>query len=115
MVAVLDESGRRIYNHHSYQPILGHPAELAGSNSFTEIHPADRDRIQRVFQPTLATGQGQRLEYRFLLPDGSVRHIESLGNAIRDSAGRACLMVVVSRDITARKLACGRSAARGVK
>lgn len=105
MVAVLDASGRRIYNNHSYQPILGDPAELAGSNSFAEIHPEDRERIERVFQRTLATGEGQRAEFRFLLPDGSVRHIESLGNAIRDAAGRACQVVVVSRDITARKLA----------
>ena len=105
MVAVLDETGRRIYNNHSYQPILGHPAELAGSDSFAEIHPEDRERIQRVFQRALATGESQRSEYRFLLHDGSVRHIESLGNALRNDAGQASQVVVVSRDITARKLA----------
>jgi PAS domain S-box-containing protein len=105
MVAVLDENGHRIYNNHSYQPILGDPAELAGSNSFSEIHPDDRERIERVFRQALASGEAQRSEFRFLLPDGSVRHIESLGNAIRDASGQASQVVVVSRDITARKLA----------
>jgi PAS domain S-box-containing protein len=105
MVAVLDENGRRIYNNHSYQPLLGNPAELAGSNSFSEIHPDDRDRIERTFRQALASGEAQRSEFRFLLADGSVRHIESLGNALRDASGQASQVVVVSRDITERKLA----------
>ena len=105
MVAVLDANGRRIYNNHSYQPILGHPAELAGSDSFAEIHPEDRTRIETVFRRTLTTAEAQLAEFRFLLPDGSVRHIESLGNAVRDAAGSASQVVVVSRDITERKLA----------
>jgi len=42
---------------------------LVGTDSFEEIHPDDRERIRRVFRETVATGAGQRTEYRFLLND----------------------------------------------
>jgi PAS domain S-box-containing protein len=105
LIAVIDRSGRRLYNSPSYRHSLGTHAGLEGTLSFEEIHPDDKERIRRVFQQTLATGVGQRAEYRLQLPDGSVRHIESQGSVIRDEAGEPCKVVVVSRDITERKRA----------
>jgi PAS domain S-box-containing protein len=105
LIAVIDKNGRRIYNSPSYERVLGSIQNIRGSNSFAEIHPEDRDRIQRIFQETLATGIGQRAEYRFLLPDGTVRFVESQGSVIRDAAGIPAQVVVVSRDITERKRA----------
>jgi PAS domain S-box-containing protein len=103
LIAVVDNEGRRVYNSPSYRPILGEPAQLAGTNSFDEIHPADRERIIKVFHDTLRTGQGARAEYRLLLKDGSVRHIESQGNVIRAEADQPTKVVVVSRDMTEHK------------
>jgi len=45
---------------------------------------------------------------RLLLPGGSIRHIESLGNVIKDAGGQACKVVVVSRDI-ARAMIVGNA------
>lgn len=104
LVAMLDTSGRRIYNSPSYQALFG-SKDLTGTDSFREIHPDDRERVQRVFQETVASGIGRRTQYRFLLNDGSVRHIESQGNVIKDSAGQVVQVVVISRDITERKQA----------
>jgi diguanylate cyclase (GGDEF)-like protein len=58
-----------------------------------------------VFREIVQSGIGLRTDFRFLLPDGSIRHMESRGGLIRNSRGQASRVVVVSRDITERKLA----------
>ena len=103
MIAVLDLEGRRIYNSPSYKSILGDPESLKETDGFQEIHPEDRDKVKQVFQETVRTGIGQRLEYRFLLKDGSIRNIDSKGSVIRDSEGKISRIVVVSRDVTDEK------------
>ncbi len=105
LIAVLDKDGRRLYNSPSYYQLLGNPARLPGTDSFEEIHPEDRDRIQKAFKETLATGRGLRTEYRLIGRDGTIRHIESHGSVVRDQSGKPSKVVVVSRDITERKQA----------
>jgi PAS domain S-box-containing protein len=103
MIAVLDLHGRRIYNSPSYKSLFGDPESLKGTDGFREIHPDDVSRIKEVFQQTVQTGIGQRLEYQFLLKDGSVRNIESKGSVIRDEEGKISQVIVVSRDVTEEK------------
>jgi two-component system, cell cycle sensor histidine kinase and response regulator CckA len=105
LIMVLDKEGRRLYHSPSYKGVLGDLEFVKGSTAFLEIHPEDRERVNQVFRQTLATGLGQRIEYRFLLKDGTVRFIESQQNVIRDRWGKPWKMVVVSRDITERKQA----------
>jgi len=102
LVAVVDLEGRRIYNSPSYS-LLKAPGQLKGTDSFREIHPEDRSRVKEIFRRTAETGNGEQAEYRFLLPDGSVRFIESVGNVIKDAAGKPYRIVIVSRDVTDRK------------
>lgn len=103
MIAVLDLEGKRMYNSPSYRSLLGNPESLYGTDSFQEIHPEDRDRIRALFHDTVRTGIGQRAEYRFVLPDGSIRFIESQGSVIRDEEGAVIRVIVVSRDSTEKK------------
>jgi len=103
-VAVLDVDGRRIYNSPSYQQLLG-KRNSSGTNSFDEIHPADRELVKQTFRETVNSGTGQRLEYRFLMPDDSVRTMESRGGVVRDSEGQTKYVVVVSNDVTERQAA----------
>jgi PAS domain S-box-containing protein len=103
MIAVVDTDGRRIYNSPSYRSILGDPDSLRGTDGFQEIHPDDVQRVKRVFQETVSTGVGQRIEYRFVRKDGSIRTIDSKGSVIRDGAGKLIQVIVVSRDITEEK------------
>lgn len=103
LIVVLDAEGRRQYVSPSYQRLFGTADELRGTVSFAEIHPEDKERIQRVFRQTVATGIGQRAEYRFVLKDDSIRYIESQGSVIRDQQGNVAGVVVVSRDITDRR------------
>lgn len=101
-IAVLDLEGRRLYNSPSYAKLFGDPESLKGTDSFAEIHPDDREHVKRVFRETVRTGIGLRIEYRFEMPDGSMRHMESCGGVIRNSLGQPSRVVVVSRDITDR-------------
>ena len=105
LIALVDSDGKRIYNSASYRHILGDPGSLKGTDSMMEIHPDDRERISNVFRETMRTGIGQRSEYRFLAKDGSVRYIESQGNVIHDGSASRPRLLVVSRDVTERKLA----------
>lgn len=102
LITVLDPEGRRIYSSPSYRRLLGLPRTNPGADSLANVHPDDAGRIGRIFRETVATGVGQRAEYRFVSGDGSIRHIESQGSAITDEAGRVTRVLVVSRDVTQR-------------
>ncbi|HKB64064.1 MAG TPA: diguanylate cyclase, partial [Burkholderiales bacterium] len=105
LVALVDTEGRRIYNSPSWRSVFTDDRIQPGTNSFKEIHPEDRERVKAIFRETVETGVGRRTEFRFLLPDGSLRHIESEGRVIRDAAGKVTKVVLVSRDISERKRA----------
>lgn len=102
-ISVLDLQGRRLYNSPSYLRLFGDTRELRGSDSFAEIHPDDREQIQRIFRETVETGIGQAAEYRFVLASGETRYMESRGAVIRNAAGLSQRVVVVSRDVTERR------------
>ncbi|MFA6970510.1 MAG: diguanylate cyclase [Gallionella sp.] len=104
-IAVLDLDGRRLYNSQSYGRIFGSPTGPSNSDCFANIHPDDRERIRELFNETIATGVGRQAEFRFVLPDGSLHMMESRGGLIRDNQGKPLLVLVVSHDITERKLA----------
>lgn len=105
LIAVLDPTGRRIYNNPAYREILGSRHNIAGSDAFEDVHPDDRERVRQIFRETVKTGVGQRAEYRLMSFDGTVRLIESQGSVIRDAQGNIINVLVVSRDVTARKQA----------
>jgi PAS domain S-box-containing protein len=104
MIAVLDLDGRRIYNSPSYRNILGDPESLKGTEGYQEIHPDDRERVRQVFEETVKTGVGKRMEYRLMGKDGYERTIDSKGSVIRDGEGKIIRVVVVSRDVTEEKM-----------
>jgi PAS domain S-box-containing protein len=104
LIAVVDLAGRRMFNSPSYGELLDEPDTLEGTSSFLDVHPDDRDKVKRVFQETVATGKGQRLEYRLIDRDGNIRYIESQGSVIANEDGDPESVVIFSRDITSRRL-----------
>jgi len=102
-IVVLDLEGRRLYASPSYRQFFGATRDLRGTDSFANIHPEDRERVKQVFRETVLSGMGRQIDYRMQLADGSVREMESTGSVIRDGEGRVARVVVVSRDVTARK------------
>lgn len=103
LIAVVDLDGKRLYNSPSYAKLFGDDKRLVLTDSFAEIHPDDRERVKQVFRETVRSGVGQRIEFRFELPDGSIRNMESRGGVIRNVEGEPLCVAVVSHDITERK------------
>ena len=104
LIAILDAGGRRIYNSPSYKRILGDSAE-PGSDSFERIHPDDRDRIRVLFRSVMETRRGALAEYRYILPDGSIKIVESQSSVVLNDAGAVENVLVVARDVTGRRQA----------
>lgn len=104
-ITVLDMNGFRIYNNPAYARLFGDTQSLKGTNSFKEIHPDDRERIQRIFSETVRSGVGHRAEFRFIDANGEIRHMESCGTLVKNTHGEAQYVVVISHEITVRKLA----------
>jgi two-component system cell cycle sensor histidine kinase/response regulator CckA len=102
LIAVLDLSGRRLYNSPSYEAIFGAREKMRGTDSFEEVHPGDREMVRSIFRKTIETGVGSRIVYRLRGKDDTVRYIESQGNVIRDAEGKPEKVIVVGRDITDR-------------
>jgi diguanylate cyclase (GGDEF)-like protein/PAS domain S-box-containing protein len=107
-IAVLDQDGQRLYNSPSYSKIFGSVNDMKGTDSFAEIHPDDRERVRQIFMQTVQSGIGLRTEYRFVLPNGGIRYMESSGGLIKSPQGEASRVVVVSHDITERRAAESR-------
>ena len=104
MIAVVDVNGRRIYNSPSYERILGYtPEELQSTSSFEQIHPDDRPTVEEAAREARDRGVGRSIQYRMRHKDGSWRILESGANVVRGPAGEVEKLVVVNRDVTARR------------
>ncbi len=69
------------------------------------LHPEDRDFVSYTIQQTVDGTGEYDIEFRAVMPDGSIRWMVSKGAAFRDSAGVAVKMSGVDLDITTRKQA----------
>jgi PAS domain S-box-containing protein len=69
------------------------------------VHPDDRERVTKLGQLSLETGQPTEGEYRVVWPDGSVHWIAGRGQVIMSESGEPLRMVGVNMDVTERKLA----------
>jgi PAS domain S-box-containing protein len=69
------------------------------------IHPDDRVGAKATLTAAMRE-QGQlRSHYRIVRPDGSVRHVESLGTVVRDSIGAGWRLIGIDFDVTERVMA----------
>ncbi len=69
------------------------------------IHPEDRERVSAAFKRFDQESLDYDIEYRIVLPDGEVRHIYEIGEAVCDCTGRLIEQVGTVQDITERKMA----------
>lgn len=106
MIAVVDSSGKRLYNSPAYQKVLGYSSEeLSASSGLEQVHPEDRERVVQAAEKARRTGRGQRLEYRMRHKDASWRILESTASPVTGEKGALEHLVIVNRDITERKRA----------
>jgi PAS domain S-box-containing protein len=83
------------------------PARAAAGAPIAEylaaIHPEDRDKTTEAISRSIAAGGDIEIDYRLLLPDGSLRWVLARGRTYRDADGTPARMPGVVIDITERK------------
>ena len=106
LIALVDRTGKRLYNSPSYQTVLGYsPEELQGTLSLDQTHPDDRAKIVEAAEKAKKSGVGKSIEYRMRHKDGSWRTLESRAGVIRNARGEIENILIVARDVTERKRA----------
>jgi PAS domain S-box-containing protein len=71
--------------------------------SQSDIHPDDRERVLQTIEETIRLRKPYLLEYRIILPDGSVCWLEARGRMFFDALGEPDRLVGVCMDVTERK------------
>ena len=95
----LSEEWYRIYG---FDPENGPPAF---EQLLQRTHPEDRAKWQGALDRAIAEKSDYEVECRILLPDGSVKHIHTVGHPVWNASGDLAQFVGSSTDITQRKLA----------
>jgi PAS domain S-box-containing protein len=85
-----------------FDPAQGVPSREAVNQ---RIHPDDRDRVNAEVQRAVGEKRDYSIGYRIVLPDGTARHLESIGRPRFSARGQLVEIVVTHLDVTGRKLA----------
>ena len=83
------------------------PGQLKGTlkNSSASSIPMTVRRCSASIGAALNSGKHFSHEERIMRPDGSIRHLHSVGEVVRDESGTAVRMLGVCLDVTERKQA----------
>jgi PAS domain S-box-containing protein len=95
----LSEEWYRLYG---FDPEEGLPA---WEKRLERIHPEDRARWQGALDRAIVEKSNYDVEFRILLPDGTVKHIHTVGHPVLNASGDLVQFVGSSTDITERKQA----------
>jgi PAS domain S-box-containing protein len=95
----LSEECYRIYG---FDPENGRPAF---ERRLQRTYPEDRARWRGAIDRAIAEKSNYEVEFRILLPDGSVKHIHTVGHPVLNASGDLAQFVGSSADLTQRKLA----------
>jgi PAS domain S-box-containing protein len=83
-----------------FDPQQGVPA----TETFLQhIYPEDLDRVREVIDRAVAHKADYALDYRFVLPDGRVRHLAIMDHPVVDAKGEIVEYVGTAVDVTERK------------
>jgi PAS domain S-box-containing protein len=85
-----------------FDPAQGVPSREAVNQ---RIHQDDRDRVNAEVQRAVDEKRDYSIGYRIALPDGTVKHLESIGRPRFSARGELVEIVVTHLDVTGRKLA----------
>jgi PAS domain S-box-containing protein len=85
-----------------FDPAQGVPSRKA---VLQRIHPDDRDRLNAEVERALGEKKRYSAAYRIVLPDGTVKHLESIGQPVFSTNGELVEVVATQIDVTERKRA----------
>src|SRR6266851_4769865 len=91
-----------IYRIWGFDPAQGVPSR---KTVLQRIHPDDRDRLNAEVERALGEKKRYSTAYRIVLPDGTVKHLESIGQPVFSTNGELVEVVATQIDVTERKRA----------
>jgi PAS domain S-box-containing protein len=91
-----------IYRIWGFDPAQGVPSRKA---VLQRIHPDDLDRLNAEVERALGEKRRYSTAYRIVLPDGTVKHLESIGQPVFSTNGELVEVVATQIDVTERKRA----------
>jgi PAS domain S-box-containing protein len=90
------------YRLYGFDPEKGPPT---WEDRLQRIHPEDRTKWQEVIDRAIAEASHYEVEFRILLPDGTVKFIHTVGHPVSNPSGELVEFVGSSTDVTERKRA----------
>lgn len=106
-VCMLATGGTLLFANQQWIEAAGGPGGQAGiSSDWTEaLHPDDRSRATSAFRSAVANDRGFHIEVRLNAADASFRWSECMAAPMYDSEGKLERLVVIGRDISAKRRA----------
>ncbi|WP_206922834.1 PAS domain S-box protein [Alicyclobacillus suci] len=105
LVTVLDETGVVKYASPSHESVLGIPPETyEGQLAFDVVHPGDVERVKQSFKQMVSTRATMTLEVQLKRFTNGWLWVEASGKPVFDERGNLLHFVIVSRDVTERKV-----------
>jgi PAS domain S-box-containing protein len=75
------------------------------ARALERIHPEDRDKFLQAFSQAILQKADAEVDYRILLPDGTINYVHGIGRPVFDANGELVEIVGTTVDITERKRA----------
>jgi PAS domain S-box-containing protein len=72
---------------------------------FTKFHPEDRNRVVELFERAQIEKTEFEVDYRIVLPNGTIRHLHTIGRPNLNDSGELAEFVGTAIDVTAAKQA----------
>src|SRR5579864_8266938 len=74
-----------------------------GQTLLQRVHPEDREMVRELSVKALRERRDYTAEYRIVLPDGTVKHIEAIGHLVSAERGGPIQVIGTHVDVTERK------------
>jgi PAS domain S-box-containing protein len=91
-----------LYRIWGFDPLQGIPTREAW---WQRIHPDDRNRVYEQIQEALRQKKDYAVQFRIVLPAGTLKHLQSIGRPSFSAAGELVEVVGMSVDMTERRRA----------
>jgi len=102
LVVVLDPKGRFLYASPSHAACFSPDAYADGRDWVGLVHPHDRERAKAFLAVLLGSRQSERIKLHIIPAKGELLLAECDGNPVHDESGELQMIVVVSRNLSAR-------------